>query len=169
VLRDDGSHAIRTHDETGIDVDTPPRAIASDNTADTPVGVAPQRSDSHPVSNVGARGEGGVDQQTIEHRAARRVERVDTVRRLDRDDDLIAGVPEGCPPDGRRAGLDDGVEQSPAVQLDDGPSHQGVGREGVGAVSTAVDDEDALTGASEKHRGGGARGPGADDDDVVRA
>ena len=69
--------------------------------------------------------------------------------------------------DRRGAGVDDTVEETPAVELEDAAAHQGVGREGVGAVAGAVDDEDAQPVAGEEHGGGGAGGAGADDDSVI--
>ncbi len=64
---------------------------------------------------------------------------------------------------------DDVVEQPPSAELDHGATHQGVGGQRVGAVPTAVDDEHALPGASEKHRRCGAGGTCSDDDHVVVA
>ena len=54
------------------------------------------------------------------------------------------------------------------MELHDAGAHQGMGRQGVGPVPAAVDDEDVETRAGEEHRGGGAGGAGADDDDVMR-
>ena len=71
---------------------------------------------------------------------------------------------------GRTGGVpavDDGVEEAPAVELDDAAAHQGVGGERVGAVAAAVDDEHVEAGAGQEQGGGGAGGAGADDDDVV--
>ena len=129
--------------------------------------VAADVGDGDAVADVGTGGDGGVDEDRVEHGAPRRVERVDAVRGFDRDGDLVVGVVEGGAPDGRGAGVDDAVEQPPAVELEDAAAHQGVGREGVGAVAAAVDDEDGQAGAGEQHGGGGAGGAGADDDDVV--
>ena len=53
------------------------------------------------------------------------------------------------------------------MELDDAGAHQRVGRQGVGAVAAAVDDEDVETLAGEEHRGGRAGSASADDDDVV--
>ena len=41
--------------------------------------------DADAVADLGAGGDGGVDEDRVEHRATRRVQRVDAVRRLDRD------------------------------------------------------------------------------------
>ena len=56
--------------------------------------VADDVGDARAVVERGARGASGVDQDRIEHRAARRVEGVDAVRRLDRDPHLLVGEPE---------------------------------------------------------------------------
>ena len=135
---------------------------------DPAVVVAADVGDGDAVADVGAGLGGGVDEDRIEHGAARRVQGVDAVGRLDRDDaPCSVAVGERRAPDRRGAGGDDSVEQAPAVKLEDAAAHQGVGREGVGAVAAAVDDEDPQAGAGEEHGGGGAGGAGADDDDVV--
>jgi hypothetical protein len=53
------------------------------------------------------------------------------------------------------------------MQLDDGPAHERVRREGVGAVAPAIDHEHPMTGAREQHRGGRAGAARTDDDDVL--
>ena len=68
---------------------------------------------------------------------------------------------------GWRTGGDDVVEQPPAGQLQHAAAHQGVRRQGVGAVAGAVDEEDVQAAAGEQQGGGGAGGAGADDDHVV--
>ena len=136
--------------------------------ADHPTGaVADDARDARAVVERRAGRAGGVDEDRIEHRAAGRVEGVDTVGRLDRDPHLLVGERERRRAHRRSAGGDDVVEHAPAVELHDPQAHQGVGRQRVGPVSAAVDDEHVETGAGEEHRGGGAGGAGADDDDVV--
>ena len=53
------------------------------------------------------------------------------------------------------------------MKLQHAASHQGVGRQGVGAVTLPVDDEHAQTTPGEQHPGGGAGASGADHHNVV--
>ena len=91
----------------------------------------------------------------------------DAVPGLDGDVDHLVLVVEHRPPDAGRALSLDPLEQPPGGELEDPRPHQGVGREGVGAVGPAVHGEDAEPPPGQEHRGGRARGTRADDDHVV--
>ena len=53
------------------------------------------------------------------------------------------------------------------MELQDAATHEGVGRQRVGAVRAAVDDQHGQAGAGEQHCCRRAGGAGTDDDDVV--
>ena len=129
--------------------------------------VAEQTGDGHAEAHLGAGSRRGVDEHRVEHGAARRVERVDAGARLDGYVDAVLGRSGTRGPHRRRAGGDDPVEQAPAGKLQHAAAHQGVGREGVGAVAAAVDHEDTQARAGPAASRWRLRRAGADDDDVV--
>jgi hypothetical protein len=134
-------------------------------TPDAAVTVEVGHGDAEP--HLGAGGGGRVDQDRVEHGAARRVQGVHAVGRLDGDRHDGIGVAERGAAHLGRARRDDLVEQAPPVQLQHAAAHQGVRGEGVGTVAAAVDEEHAQPGAGQQVGGGRPRGTGADDNDVV--
>ena len=151
----------------GVDDERSAVLVTPDDATHLAVVVAADVGDGDAVAELGAGRGGGVDEDRVEHRATRRVERVHAERWPDRDHHLLAAVVEGGAPDRRSPRFDDAVDQPPAVELEDAGPHEAVGGEGVGAVAGTVHDEHALAVAGEEHGGGGAGGAGADDDRVI--
>ena len=109
----------------------------------------------------------GLDQERVEHGAARSVERLDAGLGLDLDDVDGVAVAHHVPVHGGRAGRDHAIEQAPAAELEDAGPHQRMGRERVALGTAAIDQEHAAAAPREQHGGGGAGDAGADDDGVV--
>jgi DNA-binding CsgD family transcriptional regulator len=158
---------VRADDEPCADPPRAPVRVATVDPADAPVVVAHQIGDGERMADVDAGIGGGISEYRIEHGAARRVQGVDATTRLDRDGDLLTGVAERGAPDRRGAGGDHTVQHAPPVELQHTGAHERVGRERVGAVCRAVDDDHVEAGPGEQHRGRRAGGAGADDQDVV--
>ena len=153
--------------ERRVDGQRPAGVVATVDARDPAPAIGAQADDGDAVADLGPGLRCRVDEQRVEDRPPRRVQRVDAVRGADRDDHLLVVVAERRAADGGGAGLDEAVEQPPAVELEDAAPHERVRRERVGAVAAAVDDEDAQAGAGQQHRRRRAGGAGADDDDVV--
>ena len=101
--------------------------------ADHPTSAA--ANDVRDARAVGERRAGrasGIDEERIEHRASRGVQRIDAGGGLDRHGDVAVAIAERRPAHGRRSGRHDPIEEAPAVELDDAAAHQRVRRQGVG-------------------------------------
>ena len=164
--RDRRADAIGPDDEAGTRLEPVPVGRPGAHTGHPPAAVTGDVGDGGPEAELGAGLTRGVDEDRIEHGPSRRVQGVDTGGRLDVDGDGLAGVAERGPPDRRRSGGDDLVEEAPARELQHAGAHQAVRRQCVGAVVATVDDEHVEAGTGEEECRRRARGAGADDDDV---
>ena len=167
ALRDRRAGAVRADHESGVERDALTLLVATDDAGDATLVVPLHAGDGDAEAHVGAGALGRVDQDRVEHGAARRVQRVDAVCGLDLHDEIVVGVVERHPAHRGRVLVDHVVEQPPTVELHDAAAHQRMRREGVGAVAAAVDDEHAHARIGEQHGRGGTRSAGADHDDVV--
>ena len=167
VAGDGRAQPVGTDHERRVDGQRPAGVVATVDARDAAPAIGAQADDGDAVADLGPGLRCRVDEQRVEDRPPRRVQRVDAVRGADRDDHLLVVVAERRAADGGGAGLDEAVEQPPTVELEDAAPHERVRRERVGAVAAPVDDEDAKAGAGQQHRRRRAGGAGADDDDVV--
>jgi len=122
---------------------------------------------SSAVHDVGAGLGGGVGQHPIQHVASRRIERLDTVARRNRNRDRLDPIVKSRLPHRRRRGGDHGRQDAPAVQLQHSPPHQRMRRQGVAASLAPIDDQDPETHASQEQCSGGAGAACPGNHDVV--
>ena len=80
-------------------------------------------------------------------------------------DDLVAVVKRRRSDHGR-AGRFDSLQNAPARELENAGAHEGVGRDRIAPVATAVDREHTKASSREEQRGGRAGATGSDNDDV---
>ena len=158
---------VGAHGDPGADLERRAALVPPDNAGHPSVAVAAQAGDSHAEAHLGAGIPGGIDQDRVEHGAAGGVEGVDAGTRFDGYVNAILAIVEHAPSHRRGSGGGDLVEQAPAGKLQHPCAHEGVGRDGVGAVLAAVDHQDPQARLGQDHRGGGSGRPGPDDDDVV--
>jgi hypothetical protein len=126
-----------------------------------------QSFDSGAIDDIRAGGASRIDEQPIQHVPSRRVQGVDPVTRRNRHRNGLVAVEERRLPYGRGAGGGDRRQNAPAMQLDDGATHERVGGERVGAVAPAIDHEHAVPGTREQHCRGRAGASRADNDHVI--
>jgi hypothetical protein len=108
----------------------------------------------------------GIGKQPVNDSTPRCVETLNVVLRFDLyRDDLIAVVKRRRS-DHRRTGRFDSLENSPARELDNAGAHEGVGRDRIAPVATAVDREHTKASSREEQRGGRPGATGSDNDDV---
>jgi hypothetical protein len=108
----------------------------------------------------------GIDKQPVNDGTPRSVETINVVLRFDLHRDDLVAVVKRCRSNHRRTGRFDSLENTPASELDNAGAHEGVGRDRIAAVATAVDREHTKASSREKQRGGCAGAPGSDNDDV---
>ena len=120
----------------------------------------------HAVDDLGPALDGRGREEPVEQDPSWRIERVNAVLGLDRHGDFFVRVFERRGRHRRRTQRHDGGKHTPAVQLQDGTPHQGVGGQRVGAEPAAVHDHHARARAGQQQRGGSAGAPGSNDDDV---
>jgi acyl dehydratase len=111
-----------------------------------------------------------VDELRFEHHLGtgclRGVETFDVGLRLDPDrDDLVAVVKRRRADHGGASGFDS-LQDTPARELDDAGAHEGVGRDRIAPVATAVDREHTKASSREEQRGGRAGASGSGNHDV---
>ncbi len=123
--------------------------------------------DGEALAHLGAGGSRRVDEDLVEHGAARTVGNRVAIGRTSRAVDLEHAEVEAVRVDGRAASGDHLIEHAPALQCRDPGSMDQVGREGVARERRPVDDEHLVALASQQHGGGGAGAPGAHDDGVI--
>jgi hypothetical protein len=157
---------VGADDEPGVLAHRPAAALVAAHAGDAPV-LLEQLVDREALAHLGAGPAGGVDEDLIEDRPARAVERVDTV--VDGEAAVEHGGTgvEAHLARGGRAGRDHVIEQAPAREPGDPRELNLVGGERVAREGGAVDDEHVEAAAGEEHGGRGPGDPGADDDDVV--
>ena len=160
-------HPVSADSDTGASREGSAGVVAPDDAGHPPISVAAQAGDRDPEPGLDSGVPGRVDQDRVEHGAARGVERIHARARLDRYVDEVLAVVEDAASHGRCARGRHPVQQSPAGQLQDTAAQQGVGRERVGAEAAAVDHEDPQAGPGEDHGGPRPGRPGPHDDDVV--
>ena len=86
--------------------------------ADDPIAAAATHvGNRHAVADICSGGDGRVDEHWVEHGAARGEEGIDASRRLDHDGDIVVRVMEGRAPDRGSPGVDDPIEETPAMEL----------------------------------------------------
>jgi hypothetical protein len=107
-----------------------------------------------------------VNEQTVEQRSSRRVQRVDAVARLDGDRHVQVAVGERRGAHGGRSCVDDSRQDAPPIELHYGPAHERVRRQRVGAVRSLVDHQHAGARPGQQQRGRGPCAPRADDDHI---
>ena len=98
-----------------------------------------------------------VDEQRVEHGAARRVECADAVPCLDREVEHLIAIVKRRRAYRRRAGSFEPIDQAPAFELQDPAAHQRVGRERIATVGPTIDRQHTQSASREQHRGRGAR------------
>src|SRR5262249_32779885 len=103
----------------------------------------------------------------VEEVPARCDEQVDTGLVLDHPADRLPLGRERDPADGRRATVQYGVEQPPAVQLYHAGPGDLVRGQRVRGKYRPIDENDVVPLPGKQERGGGTGGAGADHDDVV--
>ena len=165
--RDAGTESVGANDQVGQHGGPLLVVGLEDDPAHTARPVAHEIDDARPVHDLRAGSPRGPDEDRIEHGAARCVERIDTVLRLDRHRNRLVAVVERRVTDGGRARGLDLVEQAPPAQLEHSAAHQRVRRERVAPRRVPVDREHGETCAGQEHCGRGSRAAGAHDDRVV--
>jgi hypothetical protein len=134
--------------------------------AHSTVRAGDQAIHGHAVDHLGAAFDRHRREQAVEPRPPRRIQRLDAVLRLDRHGHVLVVVAERRGGDRRRAVIDDRLQHAAPVKLHDGAAPQGVRRERVGAVASAIDHHHAGPGPRQQQRRRGARAAGAHDDDI---
>ena len=108
-----------------------------------------------------------VHQGAIEQGTARRIQRLHTVCRADRDRHLFVAIVERGLAHRRRPHFLQVRQYAPAVQLQHAAAHQRVRGDGVRAVAGAVDDEYPKSGPCHQHRCGSSRAAGTDNQRIA--
>ena len=108
----------------------------------------------------------GIDQHPVNDGPPRCVETVHVVLRFDLHRDDLVAVVKRRRSDHGRAGRFDALENSPARELENAGAHEGMSRDRIAPVVTAVDREHTKASSREEQRGGRACATGSDNDDV---
>jgi hypothetical protein len=122
--------------------------------------------DGEALAHLGARFGRGVEQQLVEHGAARTVGD-GGIRRSRRSFYGDRAEVERIGMNRRAARREKPVEQPPPGERRDGARVDDVGRRGVARERRAIHEQDSIALARKQHRGGRSRAAGADNDDVV--
>ena len=149
------------------DLCRPPSVAACDPHGAT-LGVVEDVVDGEPGPQTGARFDGGVLEDRVEDMTARCDQQIDAVSVLDRPYDRLVDGMELDSAQCGRTGIQDPVQQSPALELDDAAPGDGVGRQRVARRARAVDDHDVVSRLRQQHRRRRTGAAGADDDYVGR-
>ena len=123
--------------------------------------------DGEALAQLRTRLDGGIDQQLVEHRAARAVAVRDPVDRLRRPGDRQRSEVEGVGLDRRAAGRLQALQQSPALERSHARRMHQVGRHRVARKGRLVDQQHPVALAGQQHRGGRSRAARSDDDRVI--
>jgi hypothetical protein len=123
--------------------------------------------DHEALTQLRPRLDSGVDQDPVEDRSAGAVGVRDPVDRSRGPRDRERAEVEGVRADGRAAGRDDVIEQTPASQGGDPGQVDHVRRERVARERRAIQQQDLVALSSEEHRGRRARAARTNDDHVV--
>ncbi len=123
--------------------------------------------DREALPHLGACCRRGVDEDLVEHGAARRVGDRVAVGRTSRAGDRERPEVEAVAVDRRATGRDDLVEHAPPLQRGDARRVDQVCRKGVARERRPIDDENLVALAGEQHCRRGAGAPGSDHDGVV--
>jgi hypothetical protein len=142
------THPVGADGDPGADDETRAPLVAPNDTGHPPVPVAAHVGDGDAEAHVGAGVPGRVDQDRVEHSAARGVESVDAGAQSDRYVDSVRAVVEHTAPHRWSADGDDPIEQPPAGELQHGTAQEGVGRESVGAILAAILHQDPYPGTA---------------------
>ena len=160
-LGDAGVHAIGADDDRCSFLDS----IAAH--ADDAVAVADDVAHQHAFPHLGAGFARGIDQQLVEHGAARAIHRRRAVDRLGPPAKSDRARMHVHRLDQRAAGRRQRVEQAPARQRRRGARPQEMGRHGVARKMRAIERQHVPATPCQQHRQRSAGAAYADDDRVV--
>ena len=107
-----------------------------------------------------------IDQDPVNDRAPRCVETINVGLWFDLHCDDLVAVVKRRRSDHRRTGRFDSLENAPARKLDNAGAHEGVGRDRIAPVTTAVDREHTKALSRQEQRGGRAGATSSDYDDI---
>ena len=169
VSRDPGAQAVRADHEPGLHVQERPVRRYGAYAGGPAVPVEDHVAQGGAVEEACSRHDGCLGEDPVELVPARGEHVIDTglvLHHVSRGAGTAVVPVEVDGADGRCAAGDDRVEETPAGQLDDASSHQGVRGRGVARQRGALEQEDVVAGARQQHRRRGAGTAGAHDHDV---
>ena len=141
--------SVGADDHVGINAVTCATGDSSDSTY-APAIVEDDVVDADTVPDVCSAVGRGIDQGPVEQRPAWRVQRADTKSRLDWHGDVLLAVAERGRVHRRGAGCNEGGQEPPAMQLQNGAAHQRMRRQRVRAVCAFVDQHHSRTRSCEQ-------------------
>ena len=164
--RDRGMDTIGADHEFSRHCALPIVTIFEAHTADATVVRADQVDELRFERELGAGFLRGIDKHPVKDGTPRCVETIHVVLRFDLHRNDLVAVVKRRRSDHGRPGRFDSVENAPARKLKHAGAHEGVGRDRIAPVVTAVDHEHTKASSREEQRGGRAGATGSDNDDV---
>jgi hypothetical protein len=164
---DGGSHTIGSDHKFRRHLTLSRVAIREAYAADATVAGADEVDELRFERDLGTGPSRGIDKQPVNDGTPGRVETVNAVLRFDLHFDDLVVIVKRRRSDQRRACRFDSVENAPARKLNNTGSHEGVSRDRIAPVVTAVDREHSKASSCEEHRGGRTGATSSDDNDVV--
>jgi hypothetical protein len=165
--RHPGRESVRPDDEPGLDFHRGAGAVPAVHAGGAPPVIEADSGDVDALSHVDAGPGGGVGHDGVEDVAAGRDEQVHARLVLDRERRGLAGRGERDLPDRRCPTGEDIAQEAPAVELDDPGSRELMGGRRVRREDRLVDQDHVVSQPAQQQRGGRARSPGTDHDDVA--